>query len=87
LDWDTGQAEALRFAALLSLVNDHESLRRGELSEFGNDDVIAFTRKLGNEAFTVLVNLRKTPTSILLPDGNQSSIALGAYEVRITPSN
>jgi glycosidase len=87
LDWDTGQAEVLRFTALLSLVNDHESLRRGELREFGNDDVIAFTRKLGKEAFTVLVNVRKTPTSILLPDGNQSRIALGAYEVRITRSN
>lgn len=87
LDWHTGQATARRFAALLHLVNAHEALRRGELTEFGNDDVIAFTRKLGREVFTVLVNCHKTPTSFRLPYGNQNSIALKPYEARITPSN
>ncbi len=86
LDWDTGQAALRQFTALLGLVHKHEALQRGELSEFGNDDVIAFTRSLGKERFTILVNLRKTPTSIRLPNGSQDAVALGPYEVRITPA-
>ena len=87
LDWHTGQATTRQFTALLRLVSAHQALQRGEMSEFGNDDVIAFTRRLGGGAFTVLVNLRKTPTNFRLPYGNQDSIALGPYEVRITPLN
>ncbi len=86
LDWHTGQAAARQYTALLRMINTHEALRRGELSEFGNDDVIAFTRKLGREAFTILVNLRKTPTSLHLPSGKQDLVALGPFEVRILPS-
>lgn len=86
LDWRAGQATTRRFSALLRLVNAHEALRRGELSEFGNDDVIAFTRKLGREAFTVLVNVRKTSTNFRLPYGKKETIALGPCEVRVMPS-
>ena len=75
-----------RFTALLHLVNAHEVLRRGEMREFGNDDVIAFTKTLGKEAFTVLVNTRKTPTTFQLPQGSQGRVELGPCEVRIIPS-
>ncbi len=87
LDWHTGSDTMHRFTALLRLVNAHASLQRGELSEFGNNDVIAFTRKLDREAFTVLVNVRKTPTSFQLPYGKQELITLEPYEARIIPSN
>jgi glycosidase len=87
LDWHTGQAILRRFTDLLRLVNAHEALRRGELSEFGTGAVIAFTRKRAGETFTVLVNLRKMPTLCRLPQANQGSIVLDPYEVRITPSN
>ncbi len=86
LDWGTGQATARRFAALLRLVNHHESLRRGEMREFGNDDVIAFTRSLGKETFTILMNLRNTPITFRLPHGKRGWTTLRPYEVHITPS-
>ncbi len=86
LNWHTGQADLRRFTALLHLVNAHEALRRGEMREFGNDDVIAFTKTLGKEAFTVLVNTRKTPTSFQLPQESQGRVELGPCEVRIIPS-
>ena len=83
-DRDTGQDSLRQFSALLQLLNTEETLRKGELHEFGNDDVIAFTRRLGKKGFLVVVNVRNMAATFRLPEGDGEPIPLRPYEVRIT---
>jgi glycosidase len=82
LDWNTGQATEARFTKLLALLDGHPCLQQGALKEFGNDDVIALSRTLGSESFTVLVNVRGSRSDLRL---GEKTITLAPFEVRISP--
>lgn len=66
-DWSQNPGAAADFAKILNFRTSSTAIRRGDLTIYPSDDISAFTKTSGNEKVAVMVNLRNTPKTFVIP--------------------
>lgn len=69
INWAPNPALTAEYKRLLHFRNGSNALRNGQLTSYSSDDVCAFTKVAGNEHVFVLINLRNSPKSYVVPAG------------------
>lgn len=67
LAWSEAGELRERYIELIEVYQEHEVLRRGRLNDLSNADVLAFERYGAGERALVLINTRRTASTIVLP--------------------
>jgi glycosidase len=67
-DWTSNPGASVDFSNILNFRLSSEAVRRGDLTDYSNTDVCAFTKISGDEKVVVIANLRNYSTSYSLPD-------------------
>jgi glycosidase len=68
IDWSTADPQMVaEYKKLLSLYNNSNPIRKGELKTFDHDDVAVFTKELDGEKVLVISNLRDKPVKYIVP--------------------
>ena len=88
IDWKTHELQPF-YSGLLTLKHTHPALGNGQYGgaatvlDVGNDALFAFTRTLGKDAVTVVVNVTKTPQALRL-GGQERTLAASSWLVEAT---
>ena len=69
IDWDQNEDVTAEFKKVLDFRTQSEAIRRGELSNFSNEDVVAFSKVASDEKVAVFANLRFTRDTFTIPAG------------------
>ena len=67
VDWTANPQLYREYAELIELYNDHPALRKGELTAWPAQDVLVFEKRLADEQFLVVVNVRNQPVVANIP--------------------
>lgn len=68
VDWNSNGEMYEEYCRLGEIYNTKPALRRGELKAWPDDDVLMFSRTLGDERLLVVVNMRPEQDSVELPE-------------------
>ena len=63
IDWNINPEHTAAYKAIINFRNDNETVRRGQLKSFSDNDVCVFTKQLGNKKVLVIANLRNKALS------------------------
>ncbi len=67
IDWNQGADVFARFKQILDFRTRSTAIRRGQLTDYSNNDVSAFTKTTDDERVAVLVNLRSGGATFRVP--------------------
>ncbi|MFL5742114.1 MAG: alpha-amylase family glycosyl hydrolase [Flavisolibacter sp.] len=67
VDWSLNPDLTTEYKRIIAFRNKSETVRRGKLTSYSNDDVCAFTKILGSKKVLVLSNLRNRPIDFSIP--------------------
>lgn len=67
VDWTANPQLYNEYKELIKLYNDHPALRKGELEAWPADDALVFEKRLADERFLVVVNVRNRPVVADIP--------------------
>ena len=73
IDWTINPDVTAEYKKVILIRNSSNAIRRGELTSYSNDNICAFTKKLGKEEVLVISNLRDTSISYKLPAALKNS--------------
>lgn len=74
IDWTINPGITAEYKKVIGFRNKSNAIRRGNLTSYTNDDVCAFTKKLGKEEILVIVNLKNKSTEYVLPSILKNSV-------------
>ena len=80
INWSQNPDMLQAYKDLLALYNNSKPLRKGDLTSFSNNDVLAFTRGFENEEVLVINNLRDHSVTFSLPDSLKNTIWINAFD-------
>jgi len=66
-NWSQNPTAAADFAKILNFRTASAAIRRGDLTQYANDDISIFTKTLGTEKVIVMSNLRNASKSYVIP--------------------
>jgi len=66
-NWSQNPTAAADFAKILNFRTASAAIRRGDLTQYANDDISIFTKTLGSEKVIVMSNLRNASKSYVIP--------------------
>jgi glycosidase len=66
IDWNKNPEHTVAYKKILNFRKESETIKRGELKTFSDNDVCVFTKQLGSRKVLVLANLRNRPSSYVL---------------------
>lgn len=67
ISWGNSPSSVALYKQIIAFRNASAAIRRGILTSYDNSDVCAFTKQLGTETATVLVNVRNASITYTLP--------------------
>ena len=67
VDWTANPNTYQEYKELISLYNEHPSLRKGKMTAYENPDVFIFEKADGDERFLILVNVRNKQKTANIP--------------------
>ena len=67
IDWSVNTTAAADFTKILNFRTNSAAIRRGTMTNYSNTNVCAFTKITGSEKVVVLVNLRNSTQSFVIP--------------------
>ena len=67
VDWTANPQLYNEYKELIKLYNDHPALRKGQLEAWPADDALVFEKRLADERFLVVVNVRNRPVVADIP--------------------
>ena len=67
VDWSAKPEIYNEYKQLIKLYNDYPALRKGTMTAWPDKDVLVFEKKLGDERFLVLVNVRNESKTAQIP--------------------
>jgi glycosidase len=67
IDWTTNPDMTLAYQKILAFRASSEAVKTGTLTAYNHPDVIAFSKRAGNEEVLILVNVRNTNIDFSLP--------------------
>ena len=79
VDWSAKSEVYKEYQRLLRLYNEHPALRKGNIRDWPNKDVLVFEKIYDKEHFLVLVNVRNASSTIYIPEdwaGQQTEDAI-----------
>lgn len=68
------------YKELLSFYNNSKPLRKGSLTSYSSEEVLAFTRGFENEEVFVIDNLRDHSVTYSIPQTLRNSLWLNAFD-------
>ncbi len=74
IDWTLNPDILAEYKKILLFRSTSAAMRRGQLSSFGNADIVAFTKELAGEKVLVISNLRNSVVNLALPSPLQSTV-------------
>ncbi len=81
IDWSSNTGAAADFTKILNFRTASAAIRRGTMANYSNTNVCAFTKIDGTEKVVVIVNLRNSTQSFVIP-----SAMAGTYSDAFVPS-
>ncbi len=73
IDWSANQSMEAQYEKLMSIYNSSEVFRNGTLQSFNNNDLAIFKRKLADEEYLLIVNVRNTTKEVTLDASLQNT--------------
>ncbi len=73
IDWTTSPDIFKQYKTVMSLRTAHAALRTGDLVTFADNDMVAFSRKMGTDEVFVLVNTRSNTKTFPIPAALQNT--------------
>ncbi|NMM49536.1 alpha-amylase family glycosyl hydrolase [Marinigracilibium pacificum] len=73
IDWSINKDITEKYKQIISVYNQENSIRRGKLTPFSNDEVVAFSKEFENEQVIVFCNVRSENVKIEIPETLNSS--------------
>ncbi len=73
INWDANPELKAEYKRIISFRNNSAALRRGRLTSYTTDDVVAFEKTLKNEKVVVIVNMRGKVTAYNAPKSLQKT--------------
>ncbi len=73
IDWSLNPDISAEYKKIIAFRNSSMALRRGDLSSYSTQDVIAFTKTIGSEKVFIVANLRNRTINYFLPANLTSS--------------
>jgi glycosidase len=68
IEWNAADGDMLpKYKKIISFYNSSEAIRRGELKDLSSNDVVVFTREVGDEKILVFSNLRNKAVNYTVP--------------------
>jgi hypothetical protein len=74
IDWTLNPDIMAEYKKILLFRSISTAMRRGQLSSFGNADIVAFTKELTGEKVLVVSNLRNSVINFELPPPLQNTV-------------
>lgn len=68
IDWSKNNTLRKEYEQLISIYNNHETLRRGGLNTYPDDNILLFERTGGKNNFVIAVNVRNEQQRVSLPE-------------------
>ena len=85
IDWSINPDISVEFKKIINFRNSSIAIRRGDLSSYSTQDVIAFTKTSGSEKVFVIANLRNKTINYSLPTNLSTSTWLDAMNGGVVP--
>ncbi|RAV99242.1 Ig-like domain-containing protein [Pseudochryseolinea flava] len=73
INWNANTTAAADFTKVLNFRTASAAIRRGTVTNYSNNDVCAFTKINGSEKVVVMVNMRNTNASFVIPSAMAGS--------------
>jgi len=67
IDWTTHPEMYHAYREFMTIYQQSETLRQGNLQDFSGTDVVCFTKNIADSRFLILVNVRNVPHDFTLP--------------------